>query len=90
MGYSATLHGSYFPGRCQTITLRSGVPGEHVVDVAAEKADMIVLGWSQQLLPGRARIVRKTVVAESVPVMLVPVGAGKTHGVRPGTGMPPA
>ena len=58
---------------------RSGVAGEHVVDVAAEeRADLIALGWSRHLDPGRARTVRRTVQAAAVPVLLVPlVTAGK-------------
>ncbi|MEV6769506.1 universal stress protein [Nocardia sp. NPDC051030] len=68
----------YFPGQCQTVTVRSGVPGESIVDVAAEEADLIVLGWSRQLLPGRARSVRQTIGAASVPILLIPVGPGDT------------
>ncbi|MGH4007147.1 MAG: universal stress protein [Pseudonocardiaceae bacterium] len=58
------------------LELRQGVAGEHVVDVAAtEQVDLITLGWSQRLGPGRACIVRKTVRDAVVPVMLVPVVA---------------
>jgi len=58
------------------LELRSGVAGEHVLDVAeAERADMIALGWSQQLAPGRARTVRRTVLDAVVPVMLVPMAS---------------
>ncbi|WP_169814785.1 universal stress protein [Nocardia crassostreae] len=67
----------YFPGVCQTLTLRSGVPGDMIVDVAAEHADLIVLGWSRQLLLGRARTVRGAVAGASVPVMLVPAASGR-------------
>ncbi|MBF6176614.1 universal stress protein [Nocardia blacklockiae] len=63
----------HLPGAPPALTLRSGSPGETVVDVAAEQADMIILGWSQRLLPGRAQTVRKTVDAAPVPVMLIPV-----------------
>jgi len=56
------------------LELRSGVAGEHVLEVAeAERADMIALGWSQQLDPGRARTVRRAVLDGAVPVMLVPL-----------------
>jgi nucleotide-binding universal stress UspA family protein len=58
------------------VELRTGVAGEHVVDVAAEEhAGLIVLGWSRQLDPGRARTVRHTVLAAAVPVLLVPLAA---------------
>ncbi len=59
------------------IVLRSGAAGDGVLDVAtAEAADMIVLGWSQDLSPGRAAVVRLLLGAASVPVLLVPVGPG--------------
>lgn len=56
------------------IELRRGEPGERVVEVAAaEKSDMVALGWSQNLAPGRARTVLSTVRDADLPVMLVPV-----------------
>jgi hypothetical protein len=58
------------------LEIRTGVAGEHVLDVAeAERADLIALGWSQQLDPGRARTVQRTVLDAVVPVMLVPVAS---------------
>jgi Universal stress protein family len=56
------------------LELRSGMAGDHVVDVSAtEKVDLITLGWSRRLDPGRAGTVRRTVAAAAVPVMLVPL-----------------
>lgn len=56
------------------LALRSGTPDEQVVDVAAEEhVDLITLGWSQHLAPGRAQTVRRTIADASVPVMLVPL-----------------
>ncbi len=56
------------------LELRSGSPGEQVVDVAAaEEADLIALGWSQHLDAGRSRTVRRSVLHAGVPVLLVPV-----------------
>jgi len=56
------------------LELRSGVAGEHVLDVAAaEKVDLIALGWSKHLDGDRARTVRRTVLEADVPVMLVPI-----------------
>jgi nucleotide-binding universal stress UspA family protein len=56
------------------LELRSGSAGEHIVDVAAaEGADLIALGWSQHLDPGRARTVRRCVQDSTVPTMLIPV-----------------
>jgi len=58
------------------LEIRTGVAGEHILDVAAaERADMIALGWSQQLDPGRARTVRRAVLDAAVPVMLVPTAS---------------
>jgi nucleotide-binding universal stress UspA family protein len=53
-----------------------GVAGDRVVAVAQEVgADLIALGWSQELAPGRAQIVRETLARSSVPVLLVPAAA---------------
>ena len=56
------------------LELRTGTPGEHVVSVAdAERTDLIALGWSRHLGPGRALTVRRSVVEAGRPVLLVPV-----------------
>ncbi|WP_067537258.1 universal stress protein [Nocardia crassostreae] len=65
----------YFDGPPPQVTLRSGHPGEHVVQVAEDAADLIILGWSRRLLPGRAQTVRTAVTGARVPVMLVPTVA---------------
>jgi Universal stress protein family len=58
------------------LELRSGTAGQQVLDVAAtEGVDLITLGWSQRLDPGRAQTVRRTVLEAAVPVMLVPLAA---------------
>lgn len=63
--------------------LRTGTVVEHVLQVAeAEQADMITLVWSQRLNPGRALIVRRTILDATVPVMLVPMNPEKWD-VRP-------
>jgi nucleotide-binding universal stress UspA family protein len=55
------------------LEVRAGVPGEHVLQVAeAVDADLIVLGWAQDLSPGRARVVRAVLSRSRVPVLLVP------------------
>jgi nucleotide-binding universal stress UspA family protein len=52
--------------------LRIGLPSEHVVGVARElDADMIALGWAQDLSPGRAAVVRETLALAQIPVLLV-------------------
>ena len=54
--------------------LRVGVPHGEVARVIDETgADLIVLGWSQTLAPGRAAVVRETLTRSPVPVMLLPV-----------------
>jgi hypothetical protein len=56
------------------LEIRTGAAREHVLDVAAAvAADMIALGWSQQLDPGRARTVQRIVHEAVVPVLLVPM-----------------
>ena len=48
---------------------------EDLVPLVAEEAgcDLIALGWSQELSPGRARVVRAALERSQIPVMLVPV-----------------
>jgi nucleotide-binding universal stress UspA family protein len=53
---------------------RVGVPAELVPTVAKEtEADLIALAWSQNMAPGRARVVRAVLERSDVPVLLVPV-----------------
>jgi nucleotide-binding universal stress UspA family protein len=66
--------------------LRVGWPGENVIRVAHEMdADMIALGWAQDLSPGRATVVREALERSAIPVLLVPVAGrvrlprAKTH-----------
>ena len=56
------------------LQVRSGVPGEHVLDVAtAEQVDLIALGWSQQIDEARAQTLRQTLRDAQVPVLVVPI-----------------
>jgi len=58
------------------LQLRSGVPGEHVLDVATtEQADLIAIGWSQQPGRARARTLRQTLRDARAPVLVVPIAA---------------
>jgi hypothetical protein len=53
---------------------RVGRSDELVPIVAAEcGCDLVALGWSQELAPGRAPVVRATVERSHLPVLLVPV-----------------
>jgi nucleotide-binding universal stress UspA family protein len=55
---------------------RLGNSQELIPRVAGEtKADLIVLGWAQELADGRAPVVRAALSHSHVPVMLVPVYA---------------
>jgi hypothetical protein len=52
--------------------LRRGEPAEEVLaEVAASGSDVLLLGWSQNLVEGKAQIVRKCLMHGSVPVLLV-------------------
>ncbi len=54
--------------------LRRGSPAETVIEVAEQEAvDLIALGWSQDLGPGRAAVVRSALADAGIPVLLVPV-----------------
>jgi nucleotide-binding universal stress UspA family protein len=57
-----------------TMVRRLGVPADDVVAVAHETGpDLIVLAWSQDLTPGRARVVSETLAHSDIPVLLLPV-----------------
>lgn len=50
-----------------------GAPAERVTAVSrAAEADAMVLGWSQNLSPGRAEVVREALAHSTMPVLLVP------------------
>jgi nucleotide-binding universal stress UspA family protein len=52
---------------------RVGAPAEEIVAAVADtRADLLVLAWSQDLSPGRARVVRAALRTSSKPVLLLP------------------
>lgn len=52
---------------------RVGVAADRIVTVAGDmKADLIALGWNQNLAPGRAQVVREALTHSTIPVLLVP------------------
>jgi hypothetical protein len=56
--------------------LRRGDPAAEVLaEVAAADIDALLLGWSQDLSEGRARIVREALTQGTVPVLLVRTAA---------------
>jgi nucleotide-binding universal stress UspA family protein len=65
---------------------RRGWAASAVLEVAAtEEADLIALGWGQDLSPGKAAVVREVLGQSTVPVMLLPLIARRKPGaiVRP-------
>jgi nucleotide-binding universal stress UspA family protein len=61
------------------LELRAGRPGGQVLEVAAAQgADMIALGWSQDLAADRAAVVREVLTRTDLPVMLLPCTAAAT------------
>jgi nucleotide-binding universal stress UspA family protein len=81
----------YCPWGLETVRLetRVGRSGELIPQVAEENAcDLIALGWSQELSPGRAPVVRETLERSHRPVLLVPVRVVPDHaeaGAAPST-----
>ena len=56
---------------------RVGSAEDHIVAAADDvDADLIALGWNQQLAPGRAQVVREALAHSTVPVLLVPYAVG--------------
>jgi nucleotide-binding universal stress UspA family protein len=68
---------------------RIGIPGENVLQVADETStDLIALGWSQDLSPGRAAVVRAALERSRVPLLLVPTDAGSYEEPQSGLELP--
>jgi nucleotide-binding universal stress UspA family protein len=66
----------YLPAGLGKVELetRVGRTGELIPEIAEEHdCDLIALGWSQELAPGRAPVVRETLTRTRRPVLLVPV-----------------
>jgi nucleotide-binding universal stress UspA family protein len=56
------------------LRVRDGEPEEHVLDILRRsRCDLVALGWSQDLAPGRAAVVRRMLAESPVPVLLTPV-----------------
>jgi nucleotide-binding universal stress UspA family protein len=67
------------------LEVRVGQPEEHVVTVAREiDADLIALGWSQELAAGRAGVVRAVLERARLPIFLIPVVAVEPAGASVG------
>ena len=75
-GWSQDFMRRYWPASMPHPKLqrRVGVPAEQIVAAMAETgADLLVLGWRQDLSPGRARVVSAALLTSRKPVLLVPV-----------------
>ena len=67
---------------------RIGTPSENVLQVADDtSADLIALGWSQDLGPGRAAVIRAALERSRVPLLLVPTAAEVGSDERPAPGL---
>lgn len=74
-GLATAFASRWCPDVPAEVRLRVGPATDATVDVAdVEDADAIALGWSQDLSPGRASVVRTALSSESRPVLLVPLG----------------
>lgn len=68
----------YYPPGTQLHT-RRGWAAPAVLEVATtEHADLIVLGWAQDLSAGRAAVIREVLARSTVPVLLLPLVAHLT------------
>jgi nucleotide-binding universal stress UspA family protein len=68
---SRFAHGAHTEAR---LIRRLGTAAEDIVTVAHDtEAELIALAWSQNLDPGHATVVRRTLARSAVPVLLVPV-----------------
>jgi len=66
------------------LEVRVGAPGRHVVAVAGDQqADLVVLGWAQDLSAGHATVVREVLGHSDVPVLLLPIDREEAEGARP-------
>jgi nucleotide-binding universal stress UspA family protein len=55
------------------LALRVGTPDETILETAEESgADLVVLGWNQRLVPGRAAVVRTLLERGTIPLLLIP------------------
>jgi len=62
------------------LEVRTGIPAAEVLRVARDaEADLVALGWAQDLSEGRAAVVREVLERSEVPVLLVPVAVRERH-----------
>ena len=76
----------YCPWGVSDVRLESrvGRRDEEIIGAAEElDADLIALGWAQELAPGRAPVVRAVLERGHVPVLLVPVSAAAREASTP-------
>jgi nucleotide-binding universal stress UspA family protein len=81
----------YSPRPPEDVRLESrvGDPADEVVSVAREiDADVIALGWAQELAEGRAPVVRAALEEARLPVFLIPVFSVDPEGEPSSVGEP--
>lgn len=69
---------------------RASTPEEVVATARRDGADLLMMGWRQDLDPRRARTVRHALTDGSVPVLLVPTGPGPSGRPRGPSALDPA
>lgn len=71
----------------QRIELRHGSVASNVAEVSAQQAsDLVVLSWSQDASPGRAKVIREVLASSPIPVLLLPTALpGTSAGGAVGT-----
>jgi nucleotide-binding universal stress UspA family protein len=78
--WSAEFLRRYWPGSGPhpQLRLHVGVPADEIVAAVMDaEADLLILGWSQDLSLGRARVVRTALLESRRPVLLLPVRANE-------------
>ncbi len=68
------------------VEVRVGVPAEEILNlVGTTGADLIALGWSQDLSPGHAAVIREVLERSTVPILLLPVSHAPGARARAGS-----
>lgn len=75
----------HLDGWCDQMELRRGQVGAEIVDCScSQEADLIVMGWSQNVSPGHAMTIKNVLAHASIPVLLMPVRSPVASTASPG------
>jgi nucleotide-binding universal stress UspA family protein len=89
--WSQEFAARYNPTPGGRLRLRTGRPAQAILAAAAaERADMIALGWRQDLTPPRAAVVREVLARTPVPVILLPIPMNCSQALPPAGRQAPA